>query len=97
MFEGVEIAALTAPTLVGIAVMMLLTGRLVPRATLEDVRADALNWRTAYEQEREARTALQQQNGELLELAKTSTSVLTALGKTSEKLSQESQGSGGVH
>lgn len=96
MLNEFGLAALTAPTLVGVAVLMLLTGRIVPRATLEDARSDAANWRTAYEQEREARSALQKQNGELLELAKTSTSVLTALGQTSQKLSKETGAHGGV-
>lgn len=96
MFQGLEFTALTAPALVGISVLMLLTGRLVPRATLNDARVDASNWRTAYEQERAAREVLQKQNGELLELAKTSTSVFTALGQTSQKMSNESNAPGGV-
>lgn len=96
MIGEVGLSALTAPALVGLAVLMLLTGRIVPRATLQDARAEASNWREAYELEREARSALQQQNGELLELAKTSTSVLTALGQTSEKLRKESSSPGGA-
>lgn len=41
--------------LASVAVWFLLTGRLVTRATYQDARAEARDWRTAYELERQAR------------------------------------------
>lgn len=79
MFEGIPLVGLTAPTLLGIAVLLLFTGRLVPRATLLDKAQEASDWKAAYEAEREARATSDQQTVELLEVSKTNHSVTVAM------------------
>lgn len=79
MIEGIPIIGLTAPTLLGIAVLLLLTGRLVPRSTLKDKDAEIERWRTAYETEREARIVSDNQTSKLLIAVETNRDVLTAL------------------
>lgn len=79
MFDGVPIADLSFPTLVGITVILILLGRLVPWTVFKKVEKEAEKWQKAYEAEREARTLLAAQTAELLELARTNTKVLDAL------------------
>lgn len=78
MLEGIPIVALTAPTLLGVAILLLLTGRLVPQAYLKDKAAEAERWRLAYEKEREARAIADAQTAELLEVTKTTRDVISA-------------------
>lgn len=79
MLEGIPIVGLTAPGLVGIAVVLLLTGRIVPRATLRDKQIEADQWRAAYEKERDTRIASDSQTVELLEVVKTTNKIVTAM------------------
>lgn len=76
MLEGISVVTLTPPVLLGIAVLMLLTGKLVPRSTLQDKIKEADQWHQAYETERIARASSEAQNRELFEVAKTSESFL---------------------
>lgn len=84
MFEGLSLLDFTAPTLLGIAILLLLTGRIVPRPTLKDKIEECDKWRDAYEAEREARMTSDSQTRELLELAKTTNSLIMALFHVSE-------------
>lgn len=86
MIEGIPIAGLTAPTLLGIAILMLLTGRLFTKAAFEDKAQEAERWRLAYEAERTARATSDAQTAELLELAKTTHAFITAVFSTSEQI-----------
>lgn len=86
MVDGIPIADLTATTLLGIAVLLLLAGRIVPRATLQDKTKEAEQWRLAYEAEREARAASDSQSAELLELAKTTHAFIAAVFRNSERI-----------
>ena len=79
MFEGIPLVGLTAPTLLGIAILLLLVGRIVPRATLEDKKQEAADWKAAYETEREARIKSDAQTGELLEVSKTTHAITVAM------------------
>lgn len=79
MFEGVPFEKLTAPVLLGIAVLMVLIGLLIPRYLYKSKEKEAENWRRAYEAERDSRETLQSQNAELLELARTTNKVLVAM------------------
>jgi hypothetical protein len=79
MLDGVPITGLTAPALLGIAVMMLLLGRIVPRSTFDEKAKEAEHWRLAYEKEREARATSDAQTVELLELAKTTHNLMVAV------------------
>lgn len=78
MLDGIPFADLTAPGLLGITVILLLIGRLVPRSTLTDKADEAEKWRQAYVAERDARAASDAQKVELLELAKTTHSIIVA-------------------
>jgi hypothetical protein len=83
MLDGVSIIGLTPAGLLLIVVLMVLTGRLIPRATyLEKVR-EAAQWRAAYEASEKARSMSDSQTRELLEVAKTSERFLSAVVETS--------------
>lgn len=86
MFEGIPVVQLTPSVLLGIAILMLLLGRLVPRATYLDKSNEAEKWRQAYEAERAARTISDAQTRELLEIAKTSELFLRAVVEHSETI-----------
>ena len=79
MFEGFPVADLTAPGLLGLAILLLLFGKIVPRSTLQDKIEECNRWREAYEKERDARALADAQTAELLELAKTTNSVISAV------------------
>lgn len=86
--DGVPLVGLTAPALLGIAILLLLLGRIVPKATLDDKdrqigdkAEEAERWRKAYETEREARALSNRQTIELLDVTKlTNTIVVAAFG-----------------
>lgn len=79
MLEGISVLALTPSVLVGITVLMLLRGLIVPRSTLQDKQKEADQWHQAYELERTARSTSDAQNRELLEVAKASAGFLKAV------------------
>jgi len=83
---GIPLADLTAPTLLGVVVLLVLLGRIVPRSILLAKEKEAERWRLAYEAEREARIETEAQTKELLELAKTTHSFITATFANSERI-----------
>lgn len=77
-----------AAALLTLVILLILTGRLIPRRTHEDVIADRDNWRSAFLQSEAARRVEHDQTEELLEMAKLSGHILTALphpGKADEE------------
>ena len=88
MLDGLPYGNLTAPVLLGIAVLLIILGRLVPRPLYKDKEAEAERWRLAYEAERTARATSDAQTAELLELAKTTHNVIVAMFGTSERVRQ---------
>ena len=86
MFNGISVVQLTPSVLLGIAILMLLMGRLIPRTTYQDKANEAEKWRQAYEAERAARTISDAQTRELLEIAKTSELFLRAVVQQSETM-----------
>lgn len=88
MIDGISIIGLTPPALLGVAILMMLTGRLIPRSTYLDRVKEADQWRKAYEAERAARATSDAQTVELLELAKTTHSFITAVFSNSERIRQ---------
>lgn len=88
MFQGIPVGDISAPGLVAVAVLLLMTGLLVPRRTLTDKAKEADRWHEAYEKEREARVTSDAQTAELLELAKTTHSFITAVFNNSERIRQ---------
>lgn len=86
MLDGIPLADLTAPTLLGVTVLLMLLGRIVPRSTLKDKANEAEKWRLAYEAQRERSDTAVAQTAELLEVTKASHSVLVAMfGTTKER------------
>ncbi|MER6492738.1 hypothetical protein [Streptomyces griseorubiginosus] len=65
--------------LLTLVVLLILTGRLVPRRTHEDALTDRDNWRQAYLESEKARKVEHEQTGELLEMARLGGHILTAL------------------
>jgi len=84
VFEGIPVLQLTPPVLLGLCILFILTGRLVPRFFYNEKVKSAERWREAYEAERSARTLSDAQTRELLEIAKVSEQFLTAVFKASE-------------
>lgn len=82
LLDGIPLIGLSAPAILGLAVLMLLTGRIVPRASLTEAREESERWRKAYEAEREARLVCQTQTKELGELAKTTHAIIVAMFET---------------
>jgi hypothetical protein len=65
--------------LLTLVILLILTGKLVPRRTHEDVITDRDNWRQAYLESEKARKVEHEQTGELLEMARLGGHILTAL------------------
>lgn len=86
MIEGIPIIDLGPPVIVSVTVLMLLTGRIIPRSTFVDKTQECDRWRQAYEAEREARAATDRQTVELLEVAKTTHDVIVAMFQGSERV-----------
>lgn len=68
-----------AAALLALVILLILTGRLVPRRTLDDARADRDYWRQAHAEEAKARQAERELTNELIEVARTADHVLTSL------------------
>ncbi|MCX5209829.1 hypothetical protein OG689_11085 [Kitasatospora sp. NBC_00240] len=73
MIQGGAVGVVT------LIVLLILTGRLVPRRTYEDMREERDTWRAAHQVSEEARHVAQDQNGELLEVARVAVPLLRAL------------------
>lgn len=65
--------------LLALAFYFLMTGILVPRRSLEDVKEDRDAWREAHRLSEEARQELQSQNTTLLETTRTIEELIRAL------------------
>jgi hypothetical protein len=79
VFEGISFVDLTAPSLLGITVLLFLLGRIIPRQTLLDQKKETDTWREAYFVERDARAAADAQTKELLELSKTTNEIVVGV------------------
>lgn len=81
MIEGLSLEALinlTPASLLGLVVIMLLLGKIVPRSALDDKQLEADRWHQAYEAEKASRILAEDRNAQVLEVAKTSNAVLDA-------------------
>lgn len=79
MINGIPIAGLTAPTILGLGILLVLFGRLIPQPMYKEKAAEAERWRQAYEVERTARAAADAQTAELLEVARTTHNIVAAV------------------
>lgn len=75
------LSTFSAPALLGLAVFLVLTGKIPSKGAYEDCKRERDAWKEAYMTEREARTAADAQVSQLMELAKTSTAVIQSLPK----------------
>ncbi len=72
----IPFASLTPSALLGICVLMLFLGKIVPRSTLVDAQEDARSWRDAYEHERAAHAETSAQLGASLEQGRLTNAIL---------------------
>jgi hypothetical protein len=79
MIEGIPLVDVAPPTLLGIFILLIMFGRLVPWWFYKAKADEAEKWRLAFEAERESRVASDAQTAELLELAKTTHSIIVAV------------------
>ncbi|MFF9175993.1 hypothetical protein [Streptomyces sp. NPDC014793] len=79
-------------TLVTIAVLMVLTGRLIPRRTYDDMVADRDNWRSAFHSSEEVRRMESKQVEDLLAVAEVGGRILSALPKPGEPAEEVGDG-----
>jgi len=84
MLDGIPIATLTPPVLLGIAVLLVFIGKLVPRFFYTEKVKEAEKWEKAYEAEREARRLSDAQTAQLLEQAKTTHQIVEAIFNASQ-------------
>lgn len=93
--EGLSIIQGGAAAIVSMVVLLILRGHLVPRSTVDDVRADRDariaelaaerdTWRAAHKESEVARHVAQDQVSELLELSRTADHVLRSLPRAGE-------------
>lgn len=81
-----------AAALLVLVILLILTGRLVPRRTHEDALSDRDNWRQAYLESEKARAVEHDQTGELLEMARLGGHILTALPRPARADEEEVSG-----
>lgn len=86
MFEELTLSTVSTSTLLGFAIILILTGLLVPRRSLRDKQMEAERWREAYEAERTARAIADAQTSELLEVARTTHSIVVAMAQASTRI-----------
>lgn len=85
MLDGVPIVQLTPGILLGVGILAILTGRLVPRRTYDDVKEDRDSWRAAHQLSEHERVIVTEQMKELLEHAKTTNAIIRALPHAAEE------------
>lgn len=79
---GALVGQLGIGGLLSLAVWLILSGRLVPRSTVDDIRQQRDRWEQAARASESARAEDRQQVRELLEVARVTERVLTALPST---------------
>jgi hypothetical protein len=79
VLEGIPVGTLTPAALLGIIILFIAMGRLVPRRTMDDVIKDRTEWREAHRVSEQARLELQQQVNELLEHSRATSAFLQSL------------------
>lgn len=82
MLDGLgslPLGALTPAGLLGLLIILIALGKLVPRRTMDDIVEDRNQWREAHRTSEEARVELQQQVQELLEHSRATDAFLRAI------------------
>lgn len=86
ILENIPLIGLSAPAILSVAIMMLLTGKLWTNSAYQEKKLEADRWREAYEAEREARNLSDKQTEELLEVTKTTHAFIVAVFTNSERI-----------
>lgn len=82
MIDGIPLSDLAPPTLLGIGILLVMFGRLVPWWFYKAKAEEAEKWRLAFEKEREARVASDAQAAQLTrELSKTTNNMVAVFGE----------------
>ena len=89
---GINASDIGLGALLTLVILLILTGKLVPRRTHEDVLADRDNWRQAYLESEKARRVEHDQTEDLLEMAKLGGHILTALPRPGQADEEEVSG-----
>ena len=76
---GIPVGALTPAALLGLVILAIVMGRLVPRRTMEDIIHDRNEWRAAHRISEQSRMELAAMVGELLEHARTTDAFIRSL------------------
>jgi len=93
MVDGIPIAGLTAPALLLLAVWFILTGRIIPRRTYDDLLRDRDEWRTAHRLSESERINQAKQIDALLEVGITVESIMRSMPHPSNNMPQDGGGS----
>lgn len=88
MFSGIPVEQLTAPALTGIAVLMVFMGFLVPKRFYQAKVDESQRWQLAFELQRDRADKSDAQTAELLEVAKTTHALITAVFSNSSAIRQ---------
>ena len=83
---GIPAESLTLSGLLGLAVLAVLSGLLVPRRSLTDKQRESDHWRAAWELAEKARGEQAEQIRELAELARTTNAMISALPRRGDDL-----------
>lgn len=76
---GVSLDNLTPAALLGLAVLLLLMGRLIPRRTYDDLKTDRDHWQQAHADSEKARAEMAAVLEDLLETSRTTEALLQSL------------------
>lgn len=81
--DGVPLVGLTAPTILGIFFIMFMRGDIIPgkvhRERVQDYKEEAEAWKKAHDISENARSILNRQNSELIEVGKTVQAIAHAI------------------
>lgn len=92
MIYGVTAKDLSLSVIILIAILMILTGAIIPRWVYKQKDIESERWRAAYETEREARATSDAQTSRLLEGQNAMTKLMTAIFENSEKMLKKNGG-----
>lgn len=78
-FIGLPVEVWAPSGLLGVTVLLILLGKLIPKSFYDGAKAESEKWRLAYEAERSARAISDAQTAELLTQAKVTHSVVVSM------------------
>lgn len=85
ILEGFPIGGLSAGALLGLTVLLFLKGQIIPKSIANDYIEEAKRWRSAYEQERDARQEAFKTVNTMIEVIEVSNHLLKSLPKVKEE------------